>query len=100
LVTVTTAPVELLDALAQIGLGDRDATPFKEGPHLTFLGQHRLGLHQGLRPMGAEDLVDDLVVLVRVPRPVHMHAIGRGPLLELLQVVREVRQRVLFDLRG
>src|SRR6516162_3894156 len=37
---------------------------------------------------------------MRVPGPVHLRAVGRGALLELLQVVREVRQRVFFDLRG
>ncbi len=41
--------VELLDALAQVGLHDLDAAVFEERTHVALVGEHRLGLDQGAR---------------------------------------------------
>jgi hypothetical protein len=41
--------VELLDALAQIGLHDLDPPIREEGPHFALVGEHRLGLDQRAR---------------------------------------------------
>src|SRR5205085_12514784 len=51
-------------------------------------------------PARGEDVVDDLVVLGGVARPVDRRAVGHGVALELLEVVREVREGVLLDRRG
>ena len=91
--------VELLDALAQIGLDDFDAAVFQEGPHLALVGQHRLALHQQRGLVRGHDLEHDLVVLGGVACPVHDGAIGLRVALELQQVVAQIRQRVFLDRR-
>jgi hypothetical protein len=91
--------VELLDAFAQIGLGDLDPASLQERARVAFLGQHRLRLHEVLGAVRGEDVVDDLVVLVGIPRPVDLHAVTLCARLEELEIVRKVRQRMLLDLR-
>ena len=86
--------VELLDALAEVGLDDLDAAVLEERPHLALVGQHRLALHQDLCGVLLEERIHDLVVLGRVARPVHVHAVRHRVALELLRVVGEVRERV------
>jgi hypothetical protein len=92
--------VELLDALAQIGLHDLDPAAFEKGPHLAFVGQHRLGLDQRLRATRAHDVEHDLVVLGSVLRPVNVRTVRDRVALELLEVVGEMAQRMLLDRRG
>ena len=92
--------VELLDALAEVGLDDLDLALLEEGPHLAFVGQHRLALDQRRRVVRLQDVEHDLVVLGRIARPVHDHAVGGGVALELLEVVGEVRERVFLHAGG
>jgi hypothetical protein len=68
--------VELLDALAEVGLHRLDAAVGEERPQLALVGQHRLALDERRRAVRLQDLVDDLVVLGGVARPVHDHAVG------------------------
>jgi hypothetical protein len=91
--------VELLDPLAEVGLERLDAAVGEEGPHLALVGQHRLALDERRRAMRLQDLVDHLVVLGGVARPVHDHAVGGGVALELDEVVAEVAERVFLDRR-
>ena len=90
--------VELLNAFAEIGFGDLNAAALEERPQVAFLGEHRLRLHQVLGTVRVEDVVDDLVVLMGVARPVHRRTVAHRAGLEHLQVTRQVGQRVLFDL--
>src|ERR1700733_2472605 len=83
--------VELLDTLTEVRFGDANTSPLKEGTQFTFLGQHRLGLDQQVDFLFGKNVIDNLVVLVSIPRPVHDDAIGRGPRLKLSQVLGEVR---------
>ena len=91
--------VELLDALAQIGLHDLDPPIREEGPHFALVGEHRLGLDQRARIARAHDVEHDLVVLGGVLGPMHVRAVARRVALEFLQVVGEMGQRVLLDRR-
>ncbi len=50
--------------------------------------------------MVAQDGMDDLVVLGRVAGPVHLGAVLQGVALELLQVLIELGEGMLLDLRG
>ena len=50
--------------------------------------------------MRREGVVDDLVVLAGVTRPMHFRAIVFGLGFELLKIIGEVGQRVLLDRRG
>src|SRR6516162_1948891 len=90
--------VELLDALAEIGLDHLDVTPFEEGAHVAFLGQHRFALDERLDAPHRKNLVDDLVVLSGVAGPVYMRAVLFRACLEFLEIVGETRKRVLLDL--
>jgi hypothetical protein len=92
--------IELLDALAEVGLHRLDAAVGEERPQLALVGQHRLALDQRRHGVRLQDLGDDLVVLGGVARPVHDHAVGDRVALELDQVVAEVAERVLLDRRG
>jgi hypothetical protein len=92
--------VQLLDALAQIRLHHDDAALFQERAHVALVGQHRLRLDERSRPAGAQEIVDDLVVLGRILRPVDVRAVGDRIALELLQVIAEVGERVLLDRGG
>src|SRR5262249_44856004 len=49
-------------------------------------------------PSRRENLVDDLVVLGGVAGPVHMRPVLLRACLELLEIVRQMRKGVLFDL--
>jgi len=91
--------VQLLDALTEVRLRDANTSPLEERTQFTFLRQHRLGLNQDVRSLFGKEVIDDLVVLVSIPGPVHDHAVGRSPGLKLNQVLCEVRQRVFFDFR-
>src|SRR5262249_654551 len=65
-----------------------------------LLLEHRLTLDQGLDPVRLEDVVDHRVVLLRVPCPMDVRAeLGRVG-LELFEILVQVRERVLLDLRG
>ena len=64
--------VELLDALAQIGLHDLDAPILEEGPHVALVGEHRLRLDQRARIARAHDVEHDLVVLGGILGPVDL----------------------------
>ena len=88
--------VELLDALAEVGLDDLDAA-LQERPHLAFVGEHGFALHQDRRHSFPEDRKQSGYA-PRRRAPVHLHAVGDGVALELLEVV-EVRERVLLDRR-
>jgi hypothetical protein len=92
--------VELLDALAEIGLDHLDAAGPEELAHLAFVGQHRLRLDQRGRAPRAEQVEHRLVVLDGVARPVHVHAVGARVALELFEVVGQMGERVLLDSRG
>ena len=92
--------VELLDALAEIGLDHLDAARLQKRTHVAFVGEHRLAFDQRLRAMRRQDVVDDLVVLAGVARPMHVRAIVLGLGFELLEIISEVRQRMLLDRRG
>ena len=92
--------VELLDALAEIGLHDLDAAGFEKRPHVALVGQHRLRLDQRARAARLHDVEHDLVVLGGVPCPMHVRAVARRVALEFLEVVGEVGQRVFLDRRG
>ena len=92
--------VQLLDAFAKIGLDHLDVARLEERAHVAFLSQHRFALDQRLGAMRREDVVDDLVVLAGIARPMHFRAVVPGLGFELLQIIREVRQRVLLDRRG
>ena len=89
--------VELLDALAEIGLHHLDADAGHVITQAGFLGQHRFGLDEILRPMIGKDAMDDAVVLGPIPRPVDVDAVGPRLRLELLEIVAKVRERVLLD---
>ena len=92
--------VELLDAFAEIGLGDGDAVVGEEVAHAALLGEHRLALDQRLGIALAEKAQHDPVVLVAVLGPMHGDAIGRRRRLELLEIGIEVREGMLLDRRG
>ena len=92
--------VELLNTLAQIGLNDLDSAPFEEGAHIAFLSQHGLALDQRFGLSRQEDVVDDLIVLGRVARPMDFNAIPDRVAFELFEVVGLMRERVLLDVRG
>ena len=67
--------VELLDALAEIGLDHLDPDRSHVGPEAALLGQHRLALDQRLGAVVAEDAVHDAVVLGGVACPMHVDAV-------------------------
>ena len=92
--------VELLNALAEVGLDDLDTDRRHVRPEAALLGQHRLALDQRLGAVIAEDAVDDLIVLGGVARPMHVNAVRARVIFELLQILVEMGQRVLLDRRG
>src|SRR5208282_2493620 len=83
--------VELLDALAEIGLDHLDATGLEERTHVAFLRQHRFALDQRLGAVRREDVVNDVVVLAGIARPMHLRAVALRLGFELLEVVRKMR---------
>ena len=90
---------ELLDAFAEVRFGDLDAALLEVGRHAALLLEHRLALDQRLDPVRLEYVVDDRVVLLGVAGPVDVRAeLGRVG-LELFEVLVQVRERVLLDLR-
>ena len=92
--------VELLDALAEIGLDNLDTDRRHVMPEPAFLGQHRLALDQRLCAMILKNAVDDLIVLGGVAHPMHVDAVRPRIGLELLQILVEMGERVLLDRRG
>src|SRR6516165_1569807 len=91
--------IELLDAFAEVGLDHLDVALFEIRPHIAFLGQHRFAFDQSLRAMRGEDVIDDLIVLTGIARPMHMRAVFPGLSFELLEIFVEMRKRVLLDRR-
>ena len=92
--------VELLDALAEIGLDHLDADRGHVRPEAALLGEHRLALDERLGAMVAQDAVDDLVVLGGVARPMHVDAVRSRIGLELVEILVEMGERVLLDRRS
>ena len=92
--------VELLDALAEIGLDHLDADRGHVGPEAALLGQHRLAFDQQLRAVVAQNAVHDLVVLGTVACPMHVDPIRSRIGLELVEILVEMGERVLLDRRS
>ncbi len=92
--------VELLDALAEVGLGDGDALLAQEVAHAALFREHRLALDKRRGAVVAQDAEHDRIVLGAVLRPVDVDAVGLRRRLELLEVGVEVGERVLLDRRG
>src|SRR5690242_11712179 len=90
---------ELHDPLSEIRVDHVDAAVLEVGIETAFLGQHRLALDEPLRAARRENLVDDLVMLIRIACPVHPHAIPDCIGLELLEILVESREGVLLDRR-
>jgi hypothetical protein len=83
--------VELLDALAEVGLGHLNVALFEEPAQVAFLGQHRLALDERFWPACRQDIVDNLIVLGGVARPIHLGAVLPRPRFELLEIVGKAR---------
>src|SRR3984885_15657681 len=79
--------VQLLNALAEVGLRDANTSPLEERTQFTFLRQHRLGLDQRVDSLFGEDVIENLIVLVSIPGPMHDHPVSCGPGLKLNQVL-------------
>jgi hypothetical protein len=92
--------VELLDALAQIGLDHLDSDRRHVVAETAFLGEHRLALDERRRAVIAENTVDGVIVLGSVTRPVQVNAVSARIGLEFLEVAVEMDERVLLDRRG
>jgi len=92
--------VELLDALAKVGLDDLDPDRRHVRTETALLGQHRLALDQRRGAVVVENSVDDLIVLGGVARPMDIDAVRPGIGFELFQVLVEMGKRVLLDRRG
>src|SRR5260221_4435660 len=92
--------VELLDALAEIGLDHLDPDRSHVVPEAALLGQHRLALDERLSAIVAQDGVDDLVVLGGVAGPMHLDPVRSRIGLELVEIFVEMGERVLLDRRG
>ena len=91
---------QLLDALTQVRLGHLDPAPLEVGRHAALLLEHRFALDQGLDFVGLEDVEDRGVVFVCIAGPVNVRAKLGRVCLELFEVLVQVRERVLLDLRS
>ena len=91
---------QLQNALAEVGLDALDTLLFQVGDQVHLLGQHGLGLDQLLLAPLLENAGDDLVVLPRIPRPVHLHAVGLAVARELPQQLGKMRQHVQLHPAG
>ena len=92
--------IKLLDSFTQVRFDDLDSAVLEIWRHAALLLEHGLALDQFLHVVVTEDGVHDVVVLGGIPRPVNVRATLGGIRLELFQVVVEVSERMLFDVRG
>ncbi len=77
--------IELLDAFAEIGFHHCDAARLEIVAHVALVGEHRLALDERGHAALAHQLVDELVVLLRVRRKMHDDAV-------LFRLIRELAE--------
>ena len=90
---------QLHDPLPEVALHGIHAPLMEVGRQSALLREHRLALDEASAAVLADELPDGLVHLGGIAGPVDHHAVGRGVALELLQVVGQMAQGVLLDLR-
>ena len=93
-------PLQLDDALAEVGLDDLDAACLEVGVHLALLGEHRLRLHHLPNAVLLENLIDDFIELPGILRPVDDAAVLLGIGGKLIEILVEMGDGVALDLRG
>ena len=91
---------ELQDAFAEVCLHDINALLFEVVVEMALFCEHRLALHHLLHFATAQYAAHDGVVFVGVVRPVDVRAVGCRRLLELFEIVGEVRDGVFLDVAG
>jgi hypothetical protein len=92
-------PVELLDALAEIGFGYPNSPVFKEVRHSAFFLEHGLALDQLCHAPLAKNGVHDVVVFGCVQGPMNLGAAHAGVACEFFEVAVEVGESVFLYLR-
>src|SRR5216684_2082104 len=92
--------VKLLNALAEIGLDHLYPDGSHVMPEAALLGQHRLAFDQRRRAVVAQDAMHNLVMLGGVARPMHVNPVRSRVGLELVEILGEMGECVLFDRRS
>ncbi len=90
---------ELHDELAEVGLDDFAARLLHRVVQMDFLGSHRLGLHDDLRVLLAQDAEDDLAGLLRVACPMDFRAARLDQPDELFKMPVEMVDRIELGAR-
>src|SRR5258705_3066282 len=92
--------VKLLNALAEIGLDHLDSDGSHIMPEAALLGQHRLAFDQRCGTVVAQDAVHNLVMFGGVAYPMHVNPVRSRIGFELVEILVEMGERVLFDRRS
>src|ERR1700692_2344125 len=92
--------VELLEALAEIGLDYLDPDRSHVVSKAALLGQHRFALDKRLCTVVTQDAVHDLIMLGGVAGPMDVNPVRSRIGLELVKIRVEMGERVLFDRRS
>ena len=90
----------LKDTFTEITLDD--VIPFLEQIliHTAFFRQHRFALDQRMRIMLLKDLFDDLIMLLRIFRPMYDGSVGYSVLFKLFQQRIQMAVGIHFDITG
>ena len=91
---------ELDDAFSQIGIHNIDPCSIQVLIKAAFFGEHALAFHNAVDAVLFYDPLDDAVVFRRILRPMYSDAVGCRVALECHQVLIEVGEGVILDLRS
>ncbi len=92
--------VDLHDEFPQIAFDDIDTGGLHGVGQFDFFADHRLAFDGGLAVAAHENVENDLSGLGPVGGKMHLAAVFLDVALELLQVIIQMIQRVLFDFAG
>ncbi len=90
---------ELDDTLTQVGLHHVDTMLFQVRIHLALLGEHRFRLHHFLHVMVFQDAEHNLVKLLCILRPMHLHATALQVLGKHFQIISQMGDGMHLDFR-
>src|SRR6516225_1806969 len=83
--------VELLNAFAKVGFDHLNSTGLQKRPHLALVGQHGFAFDQRFGVVRGEDVIDGLIVLTGVARPMDVRPVLDRLSLELLEIISKMR---------
>ena len=93
-------PLQLDNPFAEVGLHHFDTTFLKIRIHTTLFCEHRLRLHHLLHVMVLQDVIDNLVELLCILCPMHLHAVLFSCSGKLIEVFIQMGDGVTLDGTG